>query len=82
MSSQKIIKDFIANIIDIYDENAINTFINNGNINIDNVRSQKYLVLVFLNSVLIKLMSLKVRGCSSTVLVWLASFLYILMIGL
>lgn len=37
MSSQKIIKDFIANIIDIYDEDAINTFINNGNINIDNV---------------------------------------------
>lgn len=37
MSSQKIIKDFIANIIDIYDEDAINTFINNGNINIDNI---------------------------------------------
>ena len=37
MSSQRIIKDFIANIIDIYDEDAINTFINNGNINIDNI---------------------------------------------
>jgi hypothetical protein len=37
MSSQKIIKDFIANIIDIYDDDAINTFINNGNLNIDNV---------------------------------------------
>jgi Protein of unknown function (DUF5672) len=37
MSSQKIIKDFIANIIDIYDDDAIIIFINDGNINIDNI---------------------------------------------
>jgi hypothetical protein len=33
--SNQIIKEFIANTIDIYNDDAINTFIDNGNLNID-----------------------------------------------